>query len=274
MKARMQFEGRWVLVTGASSGLGLEMARLLARDHRASLVLVARRADRLIALKRELETSYGVSAQVVVADLSSEDDVARVFREATAGKQLYAAILNAGVTYFGESVDLAWDECKRMLHTNIHAVTQLTQLCIPYLLERGEGGGLMLVASMAGLTPVPYQSVYSGTKAFVIALGQGLWHELKGKNVSITTFVPGGIATEMTDTAGLSGYFGHGGPMIQRSEACARDALSAFERRKDIYVPGLFNQVGALAGKVLPRRLLVGLVASEYRKALVLKKGG
>lgn len=268
----MQFDSRWVMVTGASSGLGLEMARQLARDHNANLTLVARRADRLATLREELEGKYGVSVQTVVADLSRETDVERVFREATSEHDLYGAILNAGITHFGEHMDLAWPEFKTMLDTNVNAVAHLTHLSVPYLLERKQSGGLMLVASMAGVTPVPYQAAYSGTKAFLLGFGHSLWHELKHTDVSITTFVPGGIATEMSDNAGLSHHFGGPGLFIQTPQACAQEAIGAFRKRKHTHVAGVVNQVGVVAGKLLPRAFLVGQVASEYRKALAKKR--
>ncbi|MGH7269811.1 MAG: hypothetical protein ACREJ3_05210, partial [Polyangiaceae bacterium] len=87
----------------------------------------------------------------------------------------------------------------------------------------------------------------------------------------LTTFVPGGIATEMSDESGLSKYFGGAGLFIQSPEACARSALSAFKRRKHTHVPGALNRATVLVAKVLPRRFLVGLVGAEYRKALALK---
>lgn len=267
----MYFESRWVMVTGASSGLGLEMSRQLARNHRANLVLVARRAERLASIKDELERTYGVSVRVIAADLSRESEVERVFHDATREQDLYGAILNAGVTHFGEHLELSWPEFKALLDTNVNAVGQLTHQFLPYLIEKRQGGGLMLVASMAGVTPVPYQAAYSGTKAFIVAFGHSLWHELKDQDVSVTTFVPGGIATEMIGNSGLSHHFG-GGPFLQDVESCASDAITAFQRRRHTYVPGLMNQVGVVASKLLPRSVMVGQVAAEYRKALAKKK--
>ena len=270
----MSFESRWVMITGASSGLGLEMARQLARDHKANLVLVARRGDRLTTLKEELEGQHGVQVQSIIADLSREHDVQRAFHEATSEHDVYGAILNAGVTHFGEHLDLSWVDFKQLLDTNVNAVAQLTHLYLPYLLDKKQGGGLMLVASMAGVTPVPYQAAYSGSKAFLVGFGHSLWHEIKHTDVSVTTFVPGGIATEMSDNSGLSNHFGTGGMLIQSAEACARDALGAFKKRKHTHVPGFVNQAGVLASKLLPRSFVVGQVAAEYRKALATKKQG
>lgn len=274
MPTMMNFEGKWVLVTGASSGLGLEMARQLARDHKANLAVVARRGDKLAALREELEGAFGVQVAPIVADLAREEDVERAFREATAERDIYGAILNAGITHFGEHLELPWIEVKKIIETNVTSVTMLTHLLLPYLLAKQQAGGVMLVASMAGVSPVPYQSAYSGTKAFMVAFGHSLWHELRHTDVSLTTFVPGGIATEMMDNNGLSNYFGKGGFFIQSAEACAREALAAFKRRKHTHVAGLVNQAGVLANKLLPRSFMVGQVASEYRKALAVKRRG
>ena len=111
----MQFQGRWVLVTGASSGLGKAMAEVLARDYHANVIAVARRKDRLDELKKDLESSAGVKVDTVVADLSSLEDVDRVVAYATKDRQLSAAILNAGVTHFGKFDELAWKDFDAML---------------------------------------------------------------------------------------------------------------------------------------------------------------
>jgi short-subunit dehydrogenase len=272
MAGLLSFENRWVVVTGASSGLGLEMARQLARDHKANLVLLARRRDRLQQLKEELEGKHGVQVEIVIADLSQESEVERAFHETVADRDVFAVILNAGVTHFGEHVDLPWVDFKKLLDTNINAVAHMTHLFVPYLLAKQQGGGVMLVASMTGVTPVPYQAAYSGSKAFLVSFGHCLWHELRHTDISITTFVPGGIATEMSDNSGLSMHFGSTSMYIQSAEACAREALVAFKQRKHTHVSGFINRAGVVASKLLPRSFMVGQVAAEYRRALAVKK--
>lgn len=260
----MDCRTRWVLITGASSGLGREMARILAKEHKANLVLVARRKERLAELKSELEASAGVSVVTISADLTNLEDVDRVFQEATQGRTIYGVILNAGVTHFGTYDELSWAAFQNMLATNVTSVVRLSMSFLPYLREQNAGGGLMLVASMAGLTPVPYQTAYSGTKGFLVNFGRGLYHELHGKNVSVTTFVPGGIVTEMT--AGerfvpLKGW-------LMPVDRCASEAIRAFVRREYMCVPGFTNRVGSVLMRFLPERLLTSRVAATYRMAL------
>lgn len=259
----LNFRGRWVLVTGASSGLGEEMARQLAQKHGANLILVARRKQRLDELKAELE-GHGVQALAISADLSKLEDVERVVEEANRGRELYAAILNAGITHFGPHEKLEWSEFQRMLDTNVTGVTRMTGLLIPKLEQTGAGGGLMLVASMAGITPVPYQTAYSATKAFLVHLGCGLWHELRDRPLSITTFAPGGVVTEMT--AGES--FGPLRGWLMPVKDAAADGLDAFRRRKYLHVSGAANRIGSAFTKFLPQQTLTGFVAASYRRAL------
>jgi short-subunit dehydrogenase len=120
------------------------------------------------------------------------------------------------------------------------------------------------VSSVAGLQPVPFQSAYSASKAFLTHYACGLWHELRGRQVSITTFAPGGIVTEMT--AGES--FAPLAVWLMPVERCARLGLEAFRRRAYLYVPGSSNRLGAILGRVLPRRFVTSLVARSYRRAL------
>jgi hypothetical protein len=258
----MQFRGRWVLVTGASSGLGQQMARILAEEQGANLILVARRQERLEALKAVLEASANVQVATCVADLSQLADVDRAIEFATADRDLYGAVLNAGVTYFGAYDALAWESFQQMLNTNVTGVVRMATALIPHL-EQNDGG-LMLVASMAGIFPVPYQTAYAATKAFLVHFGIGLWHELEGRRVSVTTYAPGGIVTEMTagdDFQPLRKW-------LMPLDEAAREGVHALRTRKYVYIPGWANRIGSVFARLLPRRSMTGIVAAQYRRAL------
>lgn len=265
MKKTMEFSGRWVLVTGASSGLGEEMARQLARQH-ANLILVARRGTRLNTIKSELEQAHGIQCHVIPADLSSPADVDRVHAEAIARADVYAVILNAGVTHFGPHLDLDWTGFQDMLATNVTSVVRLVNLFCPYLIRQDQGGGLLLVSSMAGLLPVPYQAAYAGTKAFITNFSQSLSQELTGENISLTVFSPGGIDTAMTQGSKLRHF--ENTVFLQDVKSCAAEGLAALRARKPLFVPGRLNRTQLFATRFAPRSLVASIARNAYRKVL------
>ena len=260
----MNFRNRWVLVTGASSGLGRAMAALLAREHGANIVAVARRGDLLDELRSELEKSAGVRVETMVADLSKLEDVEAVLRKVTVEQPVYAAVLNAGVTHFGNYHELEPQKFDEMLHLNVSSNVRLCTGLLPFLERADEGGGVLLIASMAGITPIPYQAAYSGTKAFLVHFGCSLWHELEGKKVSLTTYAPGGIVTEMT--AGEN--FVPLRKWLMPVDEAAREGIDAFRVRKYLYVPGALNRLGAGLMRMLPRRAMTSRIGAVYRRAL------
>lgn len=258
----MELRGRWVLVTGASSGLGREMAKILAVTYGAHLLVVARRADRLAELQTELTRDAGVKVETCVADLSKLEDVDRVVAIASDGRALCGAILNAGVTHFGAYSDLDWSSFSNMLATNVTAVVRLSTALIPRLEQ--QGGGLMIVSSMAGIFPVPYQTAYSATKAFLVHFGVGLWHELAGRNVSVTTYAPSGVVSEMT----AGDNFNPLRRWLMPVDQAAREGVEAFRSRKYLHISGFANRVGSAFARMLPHRFTTSLVAAQYRNAL------
>jgi len=262
----MEFRDRWLLVTGASSGLGREMAKILATEHGANLIVVARRQDRLDSLKAQIAELCSAQVITVRADLSRLEDTDQVLAEA-AQHPLYGAILNAGVTHFGPHADLHWEAFRQMLDTNVTSVVRMTNALLP-LLERNNGG-LMLVASMAGVFPVPFQTAYSATKAFLVHFGCGLFHEYQGRPISITTYVPGGVVSEMTDGESFT-------PLrrwLMSTDFAAREGITALRRRKYLYVPGAANRVASAVVRLLPRQFATGVLGNQYRKALSKSNG-
>lgn len=266
MKDVMNFRGRWVLVTGASSGLGEAMARQLALEQGANLILVARREERLLALKSELESAAGVRCEVIVADLAEAEAVERLYAEATALGDIYGVVLNAGITHFGRHAELGWAQFQRLLAINVTGVVRLMSQFAPYLIAKGQGGGMLVVSSIAGLLPVPYQAAYAGSKGFVTQFSQSLQQELVEENISITVLSPGGIDTEMTHNSGLR-YFEHS-VFQQDVGTCAREALAAMRARRSLYVPGRLNRLQLFATRFVPRCLVGAITRTAYRRAL------
>ena len=264
----LDLKGRYTLVTGASSGLGREMARQIASRHGGNLVLVARRKDRLDELAREVE-QHGVKAVTVAADLSKAEDVERVFTEATAGRELHGAILNAGVTYFGHHLELSHARAQEILSTNVLSVLKLAQDLLHHQLQNAPGGGVMVISSMTGSIPTPFQALYSGTKAFLNTWGVALAEELRGKDVSLTVFAPGGIATEMGEKSGTARKYKKGDVGMMDADVCARAALSAFVGRKRYVVPGALNRLNDLVMRFVPKGTQAAVVAGMFKSAVL-----
>ncbi len=269
---KLSLENQWVLVTGASSGLGAEMALQLARDHGAKLIISARRAERLESLKAELESNFDCECKVVSADFSNQASYAALFDQL---KQwdIKAAILNAGVTFFDEDTRQPWDEFEGMLSTNVAAVVYFTRAFVTYFDEQQSDGGILAIGSMGGLVPVPYQAAYSGTKAFLTHYFLGVSQELNQKPYSVSLFAPGGIRTEMNQKSGLGDYF-NDDFALQSVESCAAEAIDTLIKRKVLFVPRFTNRLQALLIKLMPRALTLPLLAGIYRKAWLATKGG
>lgn len=246
-------------MTGASSGLGLQLARVLGARCGANLILTARRAAPLEALKAELVGKAQV--EVLPGDLSDIEEVDRVV-QALAPRRLRAAVLNAGVTYMGPHRELSWSEFDAMLRLNVTGTIRLTN----HLIARGSENPLriMLVASMAGLSPVPFQAAYSGTKAFLVAFATAVAQESEGSLTSLCVFAPGGIATEMTAGEKFTLLRRWLAPVDEVTEA----ALGALRGNRLLYVPGAVNNLGLILQRFLPRGWFAAQVGREYRKAL------
>lgn len=192
------------LVTGASSGIGAALARLHAFKQ-GDLVLVARREDALNALKSELESTHGIKAMVIAADLAEPDAAARIFATTeAAGIQVDILINNAGFGGYGKfhERDLAKDQA--MMQVNMVSLVNLTHLYLQGMVERNSGQ-LLHVASTAGFLPGPLQAVYFATKAFVVSFSQAIAQELAETNITSTVLCPGAVATGFVAAGDLEG---------------------------------------------------------------------
>ena len=256
--------GSTAVVTGASSGIGAEIARDLAeRGH--GVTLVARREDRLSALAGEIESKLHVRTDVIACDLS--DAAARdglVAEIRARGREVAILVNNAGFGSAGRFQELDLDGELRMVRTNVEAVVHLCGEYVPGMIDRGEGA-VLNVASTAAFQPLARQSTYSASKAFVLAFTEALSSDLKGTDVTATALCPGPVKTEFTDQhEGFDAAASTPDFVWMSAEDCARAAVRGLERGKRVVVPGVGNRIGALAGQHAPRSVLLAATRRFY----------
>ena len=192
------------LITGASSGIGKELARIHASKN-GDLILVARRSEELEQLKKELEEKHAIKVWILVKDLTSKDAAKEVY-EFTKSNQLEVDYLfnNAGFGGHGFFVDRPIAKDLEMIDLNISALVELSHLFLQDM-KRRKAGKILNTASTAGFLPGPLQATYFATKAFVVSFSEALAHELKPHNISVTALCPGPVKTEFEKTAGMTG---------------------------------------------------------------------
>jgi uncharacterized protein len=252
------------LVTGASSGIGADLARDLAgRGH--AVVLVARRADRLEALATELREAHGVRAEALACDLTDSDAIAQLpGRIEALGLTVEILVNNAGYGSAGQFVDLDVASETAMVRLNCEAVVALSGAYAPAFAQR-RSGAILIVASSAGMQPIPGQATYGASKAFALSFAEALHTELSHLDVAVTALCPGPIDTEFAQRAGLTEAF-EGVPAFARvsSAACARAGIDGLAANKRVVVPGLPIRAMAVAGRHTPRAVLLPLMKRFY----------
>jgi len=251
---------RVALITGASSGIGLELARLFARDGHG-VVLVARREDRLKELAAELTHRHDVRASVIVADLadpSAPPQIAR--RVAAAGLDVQFLVNNAGFGLAGEFARTDVTAELQMIQVNVVALTHLTKLFLPGMVGARQGA-ILNVASTAGFAPGPLMAVYYATKAYVISFSAAIAEELRNSGVTVTALCPGATRTEFQERAGLDlEARAFRGPWVADAASVARVGYQGMLRGKRLLVPGVFNKMMVAAARVASPVLLAKAV--------------
>ncbi len=247
-----------VLITGASAGIGSEMARELAsRGH--GVTLVARRADRLEELAAELTERHKITATVIPCDLGDAIARAELIEGLQAGPALAGLCNNAGYGISGRVANNEADRERQMVELNVVAVHDLTLRVLPGMIERGTGA-ILNVASTAAFQPLPGFASYAATKAFVLSFTEALSAELSGTGVSCSALCPGPVKTEFATVAG-STTMEDSLPdfAVVSAEEVARQAIDAMESGSRTAIPGMANQVQALLGRIAPRSLVLPL---------------
>jgi short-subunit dehydrogenase len=257
---------RTALVTGASSGIGAEIARkLAARGH--GLTLVARREDRLRSLAHQLSSAHDVRVEVIPTDLADEGSRSALVAEVVArGLEVNVLVNNAGLTTMGPASrgDVTGDLA--MVRTDVEAVVHLCTAILPGMVER-RSGAILNVASTAAFQPVPGQAGYAASKAFVLSYSHAVRAELRGSGITVTALCPGPVETGFADAAGLSDAEAAASlPKVMwlPAERVAAAGVAGLDADRAVVIPGAANKVGAAGGWLTPRRLMLPMMAKRH----------
>jgi short-subunit dehydrogenase len=253
-----------VLVTGASSGIGRELARCFGAEG-SRLVLVARKRDALQALADELRAAYKTHSEVLSADLAEPETPARIFAHLQSnGTKIDVLVNNAGFGLYGKFADLPLERQIEMVRVNVTAPTHLARLFLPGMIERRRGG-VLNVASTAAFVPGPSLAVYYATKAYLLSFSEALAEEVAGKGVTITALCPG--PTETNFAAAAAAQFSR----LFKRTAMPADAVAlvghrAFRRGRAVAVAGLRNRLLVFSVRLSPR-FVVRKIAGRLNNA-------
>jgi short-subunit dehydrogenase len=251
-------------VTGASSGIGAELARALARRGH-SVTLVARRKDRLEQLATELGSTHRIRAEAIVGDLGEPSGRDLVTAELQA-RGLIVEILcnNAGFGSAAPFVRLDREREIQMIRLNCEAVVDMSARYAPAMVERGRGA-ILNVASTAAFQPLPGQSTYAATKAMVLSFTEAIHQELAPSGIAVTALCPGPVHTEFVHIAGLDAVSETTPSFLWTTpESVAEAGISGLERGRRVVIPGAINRVGAMTGQHAPRSLFLRAASRFY----------
>lgn len=259
-----QLTGKTALITGASSGIGLALARSLAARG-MHLIITARSENRLHEIAAELQ-KLGVDVHVFRSDLSQKGAAERLFEQVDkAGLHVDLLINNAGFGKWGEFLEIERVKYEEMLRLNINALTELCHLFIPGMLKRGEGG-IINVGSTGSFVPVPFAAVYSASKAYVLLFTEALQGEYGHRGLRIMTLCPGGTDTNFATVAN---------PNIKRNvtdfdtpEFVAEAGLEAFLKGKLYVITGSRNKMTAFLPRILSRKRVLKIVGDTWKKRI------
>jgi short-subunit dehydrogenase len=247
-----------VLITGASSGIGLELAKCFAAD-KSDLILVARNTEALEKIAEELRREYKIKVHVLTADLSLSETPEQIFTELK-GRGLTVDILvnNAGFGLHGEFDELPLARQLEMIQVNVASLVALTGQFLPGMIKR-QRGGILNVGSVAGFIPGPHMAVYYATKAFVMSFSEALHEELRSTRITVTDLCPGPTETNFSQVArSHRTRKSQAGKMS--AQAVARMGYQNFRQDRCFSMPGWSNKLLAIAPKFLPRAIIRRLV--------------
>ncbi len=256
-------EKRTALITGASGGIGRELARTMAADG-WNLVLVARNESKLQELAGELAGSEQderrVSVRIASIDLAQEDAARRLVEFLSRENiEVDALVNNAGLGDLSPFVDSDWEKNRLMIRVNIEALTELTRLLVPSMISRG-GGYILNIASVASFQPGPLMAVYYATKAYVLSLSEALSEELRSEGIGVTALCPGPTRSGFQETAGVEDVPVLNNRLMPSATSVARYGYRAMMRGRRVAIHGFLFRVLLVLSRVLPRIVVVRAV--------------
>lgn len=259
-------KGKWALVTGASGGIGLELARIHAA-HGGNLVLVARKLEVLEALKQQLQEQYKVNVLVFGMDLSQpESPNVLADRLSLAGVEVDYLINNAGFGIFGAFAENPWEREYEMMQLNMVSLTHLTKLVIPSMKRKGQGR-ILNVSSVAAFQPGPGMAIYFASKAYVLSFSEAIAKELKPFGISVTALCPGPTESGFMAASGMENSPLIKGRKLPSAEEVAKFGYRAMLKGQAVAIPGIQNFLLALAPRFFPRTWVAGITGFLLRKS-------
>jgi Short-chain dehydrogenases of various substrate specificities len=254
---------QYALITGASKGIGRSIAFSLAK-RKFNLLLVARSASELSALKQELSAGYNIDVEFLAIDLSVQGAVKHVVSWCTENAFPVSTLVNnAGFGVWGKFETLSIDEQLNMLQLNVTALTELTYHMIP-LLRRNQPGYVLNVSSTAAYQAVPTLAMYAASKSYVLSFSRAIRYELKDSGISVTCISPGPVGTGFAERAGLSAINDIAEKFNMDANVVAKIAVKAMLNRKTEVIPGFTNIISAYANRILPKSLIERITAGIY----------
>lgn len=244
------------LITGASNGIGLELAMIHARQG-DNLVLVARNKKKLDELKTEIEKNLNVSVYTIGKDLALENAALEVFNEVkNQGVEINYLINNAGFGHLGAFAGNPWEKEEQMIQLNITVLVHLTKLFLPDMIARGSGK-IMNVGSVASFMPGPFMAVYYATKAFVLSFSEAINSEVRDAGITVTALCPGPTASGFQDAAEMNGIKLFEKFKIPTAKAVAEYGYKAMMKGKPVAIHGFMNRLMVASLRISPRSLVV-----------------
>ena len=254
---------KYTLITGASTGIGYELAKLFAKD-KHNLILVSRNKIKLESVKNELE-KYNIDIKILALDLLKSEDIKNIFNYVEINKlNIDILVNNAGIGTFGDFNDIEWKKDEELIDINIKALTQLTKYFLPKILEC-KNGGILNVASTAAFCSGPRMAAYYASKAYVLNLTEAIYEEYKDNGIKISCLCPGPVKTSFQGKAGIKKSEA-AKKYLMDAEEVAKVCYKDFNKGKLIIIPGMKNKLLVIGNKLLPRNISRKIILKTNKK--------